>query len=68
MPIRREDFRQVTPTPEEVAGWYKTHAPNHRPPYRAEHKPCGKRMWYSGIGIGSHLRACRSTPPRQGSE
>ena len=57
--IRRPDFREVKPTADELADWAKKH-PCHRPPYRAIHKDCGKRMWYSGIGIGSHLRACKA--------
>jgi hypothetical protein len=61
--IQRDDFREVKPTPEEIADWFKTHVPAHRPPYRAEHIPCGKRMWYSGLGIGSHLRACTHVAP-----
>jgi len=56
--IRRPDFREVRPTEEEKADWRKKH-PRTYPPYRAVHIPCGKRMWYSGIGIGSHLRACK---------
>jgi hypothetical protein len=61
--VQRDDFRQVKPTPEERADWFKTHVPAHHPPYRAEHIPCGKRMWYSGLGIGSHLRACPGKRP-----
>lgn len=53
MPIRRDDFREVQPTAVEVAAWIAMH------PNRAEHIPCGTRMWYSGIGIGAHLKSCR---------
>jgi hypothetical protein len=59
MGIRRTDFREVSPTEDERATWDRKH-PNRAKsyPYRAEHKPCGTRIWYSGIAIGSHLRAC----------
>lgn len=59
MGIRRDDFREVRPTGDELAAWRKRYPRRPLPPYRAEHLPCGKRIWYSGIGIGSHLRACR---------
>lgn len=57
--VRRPDFREVRPTDDERADWAKRF-PNRAkyPPYRAEHIPCGRRIWYSGIGIGSHMRAC----------
>lgn len=57
--IRREDFREVRPTESELADWARRN-PSHPKPsvYRAEHLPCGRRIWYSGVGIGSHLRAC----------
>jgi hypothetical protein len=58
--IRRDDFQQVRATDAEMADWRKRY-PRRSPPHRAEHKPCGKRMWYSGIAIGSHLRACPGT-------
>ena len=58
MGIRRGDFREVRPTAEELAEWRGHHPRRHLPPYRALHVPCGKRMWYSGLGIGAHLRAC----------
>lgn len=59
MPIRRDDFREVQPTAVEVADWIAKHPNRKLPPYRAEHIPCGTRMWYSGIGIGAHLKSCR---------
>jgi hypothetical protein len=58
--IRREDFREVRPTEAELADWRKRY-PRRLPTWRAEHKPCGTRIWYSGIGIGSHLRHCPGT-------
>lgn len=57
--IRRADFREVAPTTEERDEWVKKNPRRKGLPYRAEHLPCGKRMWYSGIGIGAHLRACK---------
>ncbi len=59
MGIQRDDFRQVKPTEAELAEWARKNPRRAKyPPYRAEHLPCGKRIWYSGIGIGSHMRAC----------
>lgn len=60
MPIHRDDFKEVKPTPEEIAQWKKKH-PNRGLPYRAEHLPCGTRIWYSGISIGAHVKACVPT-------
>jgi hypothetical protein len=58
--IRRPDFREVRPTAEEKAAWYDKH-PRQRPPYRAECRRCGRRIWYSGIGVVSHVQACPRT-------
>lgn len=58
MGIRREDFVEVKPTEDEKADWRRRY-PSRSHPYRAEHKPCGTRIWYSGIAIGSHMRACK---------
>lgn len=59
MGIRRIDFRQVRPTDDERADWNIRH-PNRRGsyPYRAEHKPCGVRIWYSGLAIVAHIQHC----------
>ena len=81
MGIRREDFREVTPTQEEKDAWIRFQvkrygSPNSDPveleqrvrswgyPYRAECKRCGERIWYSGIGIGAHLRGRRHREAR----
>jgi hypothetical protein len=58
--IRRSDFRAVKPTPEEEDRFraQPRNRGRHGLPYRAEHIPCGTRIWYSGIAIGSHMRAC----------
>lgn len=57
--IHREDFEEVTPTPDELDEWKRKHPQNPNPSVpRAVHLPCGKRMWYSGIGIGAHMRSC----------
>jgi hypothetical protein len=57
MRVRRVDFRQVRPTEDELATW-RTKNPRRAAPVRAEHLPCGQRIWYSGIAIGSHTKAC----------
>ena len=57
--IDRKDFREVRPTEAEIAEWHRKYPRRPSLPYRAEHIPCGKRIWYSGIGIGAHMRACR---------
>lgn len=57
--VRRSDFREVRPTPDELSDWHAQYGTRRVPPYRAEHIPCGTRIWYSGLGIGSHMRACR---------
>lgn len=62
MGIRRPDFREVRPTEAEKAAWLRKHPTRTILPYRAEHRPCGHRIWYSGLGIGAHLRACRPIP------
>jgi hypothetical protein len=48
-------YTRVVPTGEEVAEHMKRHG---RQPatYRYECKECGKRLWGSGLGIGSHNR------------
>jgi hypothetical protein len=58
--VRRSDFREVTPTDEEKAAWDKRY-PNRAGSYtwRAEHIPCGKRIWYSGLSIGMHVKTCK---------
>ena len=47
-------FRYVEPTPGERAA-DKTNGRQ----YRLEFLTCGRRIWGSGIGIGSHRRACK---------
>ena len=53
-----DGFRYVTPTPEEVAEWRRTHRRRPAPVYRLACIGCGKRIWGSGLGIGSHRRSC----------
>jgi hypothetical protein len=55
------DFRYVTPTASELADWRKKYGGKPRN-YRGECKACGKRVWLSGVGIGSHRRACKGAP------
>jgi hypothetical protein len=50
-------FTRVTPTGDELAEW-KHKNPRHAPPYRIKCDECEKRIWLSGMGIGSHRRAC----------
>lgn len=60
MKVKRDDYRQVTPTAEEVAE-FRSRArtrQGRKPPTRAEHLPCGTRLWYVGITIAVHGKAC----------
>lgn len=50
-------YREVRPTPEEVQGFKDTHS-GHSPTLKLLACDCGKRIWGSGIAIGSHERAC----------
>ena len=38
-----------------------------RPPvvHRVACDHCGKRLWGSGLGIGSHNKACPGSPPKE---
>jgi hypothetical protein len=49
---------RVKATPEENADW-RVKRPGTYPPHRVQCDACGKRMWLSGIGLGSHRRACK---------
>ena len=51
------DFTRVTPTAEEVEAYRRKEG---RGPtqYRVACNACGKRIWGSGMGIGSHRKAC----------
>jgi hypothetical protein len=51
------DYERVRPTPEEVADFRrrKGYLPS---VHRVRCTLCGRRYWGSGIGIGSHRRAC----------
>jgi hypothetical protein len=54
-------FLWATPTPDEVADWkrhYNGTAPRQK---RLVCEDCGTRIWGSGIGVGSHRRACPQT-------
>ena len=52
-----DGYTRVTPTPTETANYRRKHG---RPAavYRVECDACGRRLWGSGLGIGSHNRAC----------
>jgi hypothetical protein len=54
------DFRYVAPTQEERDAWRAKYNRSESM-YRGECIRCGKRIWLSGIGIGSHRRACKGT-------
>ena len=56
-----DGFRYVTATREENAEWRAKHK-RHSSQYRLVCTACGKRLWGSGLGIGSHRRACKGTP------
>jgi hypothetical protein len=58
---RLGDFDRVVPRENEIAAYVKA---NGRQPavYRMECVSCGKRVWGSGTGIGSHRRACHGKP------
>lgn len=63
MKVHREDFRKVVPTDAEAEAFWKRNPHRRRfgrpgLPTRAEHMPCGARIWYVGLAIGSHMRAC----------
>lgn len=53
-------FTQVRPTADEIAAWQAKY-PRRHPPYRSACSRCGRRIWHSGIAIGSHRRACKGS-------
>jgi hypothetical protein len=65
MSVRAADVREVRATRDEIAAWRRKH-PRRHPPYRVECIYCGTRMWLSGIGLGSHRRACTRTSSQEG--
>jgi hypothetical protein len=59
---RLPDFTRVKPTEEENAAYARNHGGRrHASVYRLKCDWCGKRIWGSGLGIGSHRRACPRT-------
>ena len=54
-----EQYTRVSPTPEEVIAYRESHGGHTPSVYRYRCDECGKRVWGSGLGIGSHTRACR---------
>jgi hypothetical protein len=52
-------FVYVTPTQDEVEEWKRRYPNQSTRQYRLQCEDCDKRIWGSGIGIGSHRRACR---------
>lgn len=58
----RDLFSRVTPTQEEIDEYRKKNG-GHRPSvYRLCCDSCGKRIWGSGLGVGSHVRSCKGAP------
>jgi hypothetical protein len=55
-------FRYVHPSDDEKEAWRKHYKGKSLRMYRLECVACGKRIWGSGIGIGSHRRACKGAP------
>ena len=62
MALDRTQFNRVRPTPEETQEFKakRGHSPG---THRIECKICGKRLWGSGLGIGSHTRKCNRWTP-----
>lgn len=56
--VKTPGFRQVRATPEEIAEYRKSHRGFAPAVYRSECLVCGRRIWHSGIGVGSHRRSC----------
>lgn len=61
-------FTRVRPTADELDE-YRRKDVGHRGPtsYRVRCDECHKRIWGSGLGIGSHRRACPGVPPANGN-
>jgi hypothetical protein len=49
-------FTRVTPTPEEIRSYEIEHDDFPPAVYRVSCDQCGKRLWGSGLGLGSHRR------------
>lgn len=61
--MRDDEFTRVQPTEAEVRAYRKRAygSPDARfspAVYRVVCNRCGKRIWKSGIGVGSHRRSC----------
>src|SRR5213082_1016020 len=69
---RAPGFTRVRPTPDELdklRAKTEKAGMTYRGPnvYRVACEACGKRIWGSGMGIGSHRRACLGVPPANGN-
>lgn len=64
-PLSERGYRSVRASPEEIAAYLRSH-PGYRYPAvdRVECIATGRRIWASGLGIGSHERACPATHTR----
>jgi hypothetical protein len=58
MPVKAAGVHEVAATQAEIETWRKKYPRRHGTPYRVECDDCSRRFWLSGIGLGSHRRAC----------
>ena len=65
--VRTLGYRRVKATPEEIAAYQvrcgSPGCPSTLLPSveRSVHEACGTRIWHSGLGVGSHNRACKTS-------
>jgi hypothetical protein len=52
-------YERVNPTDAELAKYRAKNAGRLPSAYRVRCRACGRRIWGSGMGIGSHNRACK---------
>ena len=62
------NYTRVLATDAEVEEFKKKHNGFHPGIYRLKCKTCGKRIWGSGLGVGSHNRACSRAAKREMEE
>jgi hypothetical protein len=58
-PVVSYKYVRVSPTKEEIDAFRKSHSGFRPSVNRFVCRDCGKRLWGSGLGIGSHNRACK---------
>ena len=54
-----DDFERVPAHELTVSQYRKKNNGRYPSVYRVRCKRCGKELWGSGLGIGSHRRACK---------